>query len=209
MSSMGKTPLCVDVNVSRETIDSLHAFDRLVVKWNRGVNLISKASLPHLWERHIIDSAQLFHLAGGNWHHWADLGSGGGFPGIVIATLAKELRPDAQTTLVESDQRKATFLRTAVRELGLNATVICDRIEKVEPLNADIVSARALTDLTRLMPLAARHLSVDGLAIFPKGEAAQSELDLARLSWRFDLTETPSITHPNSRVIMMRGIARA
>ncbi|MFC6758343.1 16S rRNA (guanine(527)-N(7))-methyltransferase RsmG [Sulfitobacter porphyrae] len=114
------------LNVSRETTVLLTQFSELVERWTVRINLISKASVDGIWERHVADSAQLFELAP-EFEHWVDLGSGGGFPGIVIAIIAKEARPEARITLVESDLRKATFLRTAIRELGLNAKVIAER----------------------------------------------------------------------------------
>lgn len=197
------------VDVSRETSDRLEAFAALVAKWTPKINLIAPGTVAEIESRHIEDSAQLYALAPPGFRHWADLGSGGGFPGIVIAILAAEHDPTACVTLVESDQRKATFLRTALRELGLSATVASDRIEALAPLQADVVSARALGPLPTLLGLVARHLAPEGRAILPKGRGAAAEVAAARASWRFDLAETPSKTDPEARILRIERIALA
>tara|TARA_R110002073_G_scaffold125585_2_gene270154 strand:- start:122 stop:754 length:633 start_codon:yes stop_codon:yes gene_type:complete len=201
--------LCAGLRVSRETMDKLRAFEQLVKKWTKGINLVSKATVDHLWERHIIDSAQIYTIAPSIWQRWADLGSGGGFPGIVIAVIAQEKNPQAQVVLVESDQRKAAFLRTAARELDLPSQVICSRIEAIEQLNADVVSARALADLSQLLSLSVRHLRPQGCAIFPKGARATDEIAIARLDWHFALEEIQSITEQQARILKIEGISRA
>ncbi|MBT3710487.1 MAG: 16S rRNA (guanine(527)-N(7))-methyltransferase RsmG, partial [Gammaproteobacteria bacterium] len=147
------------VNVSRETIEALEHFAALIEKWTVKINLISKASLADLWDRHILDSAQLLKICPRNIQNWLDLGSGGGLPGVVVAILAKELIPKLTMTLVESDKRKSVFLRTAIRELELNAKVLNARIEKTAPLQADVISARALAELDVLLALAEPHLT--------------------------------------------------
>ena len=114
---------------------------------------MSKRSLDTLWSRHIEDSAQLYGLAG-DARNWVDLGSGGGFPGIIVAILAMEFHPERQVTLIESDTRKATFLRTSIRETAINAHVLSNRIETAEPQHAEVLSARALTDLPGLLAFA-------------------------------------------------------
>jgi 16S rRNA (guanine527-N7)-methyltransferase len=203
---MPATPLA-DVGVSRETEAKLKAFADLVARWTPRINLVSVASLAEIEDRHILDSAQLLAYAPLGWSHWADLGSGGGFPGIVIAILAAETAPAARITLVESDQRKATFLRTAIRELGLTAQVQTARAETLAPLSADVVSARALAPLAQLLPLALRHLALGGRALFPKGRRAQDEITEARRDWRFGLTTHPSRTDPEARILQIEGIA--
>ncbi len=209
MTKGQQTELCPGLNVSRETITRLDEFEALVRKWTKGINLVSKASLDDFWTRHIVDSAQLYLLAPPDWRVWADIGSGGGFPGIVIAILALELKPEATITLVESDQRKATFLRTASRLLRLRTNVVSDRIENISPLGVDVLSARALSSLTQLIEMAKPHLDPQGIAIFPKGETVQSEIDAAYSAWSFALTQTASITHPNAWILTIKGITGA
>lgn len=197
-----------DQDVSRETYDDLMHFADLVKKWTTKINLVSPATIDRLWDRHIVDSAQIFGLARENYEKWADIGSGGGFPGIVVAILAKEKTPTAAFTLIESDQRKATFLRTAVRELDLNASIIADRIENADQQKADIVSARALTSLSGMMPFLDRHLSLGGCAVLHKGRQYQKEVAEARQSWSFALEEHVSLTDPDARLLEIKGITR-
>jgi len=194
-------------NVSRETLDQLHIFADLVRKWTVKINLISKSSIPDIWARHILDSVQVHSLAPQS-GKWVDLGSGGGFPGIVAAIMSKggQLRHDF--VLVESDQRKAVFLRTAIRELDLNATVEVGRIEQIMPLSADILSARALTDLDQLLEYAELHLSSTGTALFPKGARWEKERDAARMRWSYTCDPIRSKTSPDASILKIKDIAR-
>ncbi len=194
------------LDVSRETIARLEGFAALTAKWTPKINLIAKGTVDQIWERHIVDSAQLYKLAPPSFAKWVDLGSGGGFPGIVMAAIAKEKQPDAEFVLIESDQRKCAFLRTAARELDLPVTVIADRIEQAPPQAADVVSARALAALPALLPLIARHLKSDGHALVHKGRQAQQEITDAALAWSFALEDHPSITDPDARLLDIQRI---
>ncbi|WP_372989082.1 16S rRNA (guanine(527)-N(7))-methyltransferase RsmG [Sulfitobacter sp.] len=192
--------------VSRETSDKLAQFAQLVEKWTAKINLISKPSIPHIWDRHIRDSVQLYqHAPIGN--HWVDLGSGGGFPAIVLALMSQQDGRQTKFTLVESDQRKCVFLRTAIRELGLDASVINDRIEKIAPLNADILSARALANLKMLVGFADVHLAEDGVALFPKGSNWEAEDVDARKVWQYTCDPIPSETDPSAAVLRIKEIS--
>ena len=195
------------LDVSRETFDRLSLLQALLEKWNPAINLVAKSTLPEAWTRHIVDSAQLYALAPQSVRRWVDLGSGGGFPGLVVAALSAQRDPERRVTLVESDQRKGTFLRQAARELGLtNVSVLSDRIEKLAPLNADVLSARALAALPALCGFAAQHMVADGLALFPKGAHYREEVAAARADWHFDLTTHPSETDPSAVVLAMKAI---
>jgi 16S rRNA (guanine527-N7)-methyltransferase len=194
------------LNVSRETFDKLAAFAELVRKWNPKINLVSKNSLDDLWRRHILDSVQVFELAEGE-GHWVDLGSGGGFPGIVVAILNQEAQ-NFQVTMVESDQRKCAFLRTAIRELGLTALVKTERIEQLDGLGADILSARALADLTQLLDFTELHLNSDGTALFPKGQNWRSEDSDAKQVWSYALEAVESKTNPTAAILKIKDITR-
>lgn len=196
-------------SVSRETELALEDFEALVAKWTRSINLVSQTSLISLRDRHTFDSAQLFDAAPQQAESWVDLGAGGGFPGLVIAILARELSPNLSLTLIESDLRKATFLRAAIRQLGLKVAVLHDRIEALPPFQADVVSARALAPLPQLLTYAERHLKADGLAIFPKGARFQDEIATARESWNFIVDIRRSLTDSKSAVLMIRNIQRA
>ena len=192
--------------VSRETSDKLAQFAQLVEKWTAKINLISKPSIPHIWDRHIRDSVQLYqHAPMGS--HWVDLGSGGGFPAIVLALMSQQDGCQTKFTLVESDQRKCVFLRTAIRELGLDASVINDRIEKIAPLNADILSARALANLKTLVGFANLHLAEDGVALFPKGSNWEAEDVDAREDWQYNCDSIRSETDPSAAVLRIKEIS--
>lgn len=195
------------MNVSRETLDRFDELSALVLKWNSAINLVSKSSIRSMQERHFADSAQLFSLAG-KFENWVDLGSGGGFPALVIAILAAESSPSAIVTMVESDNRKCEFLRHSSRQLSLKTVVINDRIENVKPLNADVVSARALAPLKKLCEYFDLHKSSRGIGIFPKGVHFQEELDIARQNWNLEYKAHPSLTDPSAVVLEVKDISR-
>ncbi len=195
-------------DVSRETLDRLTLYAELLTKWTPAINLVSKSTIPALWTRHFADSAQLLDIADTSRGSWADLGSGGGFPGMVIAILAAEKHPGLKVTCVESDRRKATFLRTVARETGVEATVVSERIEALPALHADVVSARALAPLSDLIGYAIRHLAPEGTALFPKGTGQAEEIEQALASWAFRLDTIPSRTDPQSTVLKLWSIRR-
>jgi len=195
------------LDVSRETIERLQVFERLVQKWNPKINLVSRSSLAEIWTRHIIDSIQVFRCAASP-STWVDLGSGGGFPGIVVGILANDENPETRVSLIESDQRKCAFLRAAVRETGINCKVLSERIEQAPPQNADVLSARALASLTDLLPFCDRHLAKDGIALFSKGVTWKSEVEEARQKWRFDVEPIASLTEPGAVILKIKGASR-
>ncbi|MBV7380076.1 16S rRNA (guanine(527)-N(7))-methyltransferase RsmG [Maritimibacter dapengensis] len=197
------------VDVSRETLERLEIYARLIERWNPKINLVSRRTLDDLWNRHFLDSAQVFDAAPLNASTWADLGTGGGFPGLIVAIMAADVRPDLRVTCVESDSRKATFLRTVLRETGVSATVLNKRIEAVEPLAADVVSARALAPLPRLLDFADRHLAENGTALFSKGEGYEKEFQDALETWRFQVDKIPSRTNSEAVILRVGEIERA
>lgn len=196
-------------DVSRETQALLEVYADLLVKWNPRINLVSKASLGEMWTRHFADSAQIYDLPPHPVDHWVDLGSGGGFPGLVIAILARNAGSPRRVTLIEADARKAAFLRVVIRETGVAATVINDRIERVEPQKANVLSARALTDLDGLLGFAARHLAPDGCALFPKGVNWENELAIAQSKWCFNYQLAKSATETGPVIFAITGVSRA
>ncbi len=201
--------LIAGLRVSRETWDRLDAYAALLTKWNQRINLVAPATIPDLWERHIVDSAQVFLSAPAHARSWVDLGSGGGLPGLVCAILAREFHPETRFTLIDSDQRKAAFLSTAIHQLGLSARAIPKRTEQTAPQDAAVVTARALAPLEDLLPLVARHLACDGIAILLKGKNHAAELAAARQEWHFHCDARPSLTDSLSRVLVMKDIHRA
>ncbi|MFN0114844.1 MAG: 16S rRNA (guanine(527)-N(7))-methyltransferase RsmG [Paracoccaceae bacterium] len=196
-------------DVSRETRDRLGTLVETVIRWQPAINLISPGSVPDIWSRHVLDSAQLLNLAPPAAQRWADLGSGAGFPGLVCAICAQGAGRATDFHLVESDRRKAAFLNTAARATGVAVTVHPDRAESRPPLGADVVSARALAPLDRLLGLARRHLAPGGRAILPKGSAWRSEVAKALETWRFTYENHPSLTDPDSVILLVKDIEHA
>ena len=197
-----------ELDVSRETLGALEHFEDLVVLWNPSVNLISNSSVSDLWSRHIVDSAQLFLFTLPDEGVWLDVGSGGGFPGIVVSIIAKELAPGLRVVLVESDKRKCVFLRTVIRELGLSVKVINDRIENVKFDEVVYLSARALRNLNSLLFIVENNVSRETVCVFPKGRSYKKELVESHKNWKFDLNLIDSITSEDSKVIVLRGLER-
>lgn len=198
-----------ELNVSRETFERLSTYVALLKKWNPRINLVSRSSIDDVWSRHIMDSVQLFSLAPKPCKIWADLGSGGGFPGLVIAIMAMEAGSPTEVVLVESDQRKSAFLRTVIRETGAPARVITGRIEDIKSLTADILSARALADLSGLLAFAQRHLAPNGTALFPKGVQWEKEVSNAQTQWNFDYEVVKSQTEDGPVILSVTGVSRA
>lgn len=194
--------------VSRETLEKFRLYAALLEKWSGAINLVSRSTLPSLWKRHFLDSVQLFDLAPAAARNWLDLGSGAGFPGLVIALLATESRPELKVRLVESDQRKCAFLSTVSRETSLNNVEITNaRVETITD-SADVVSARAFAPLTQLLAHSSRLISDDGVALFPKGEAVAVELTEARRDWHIEAEQRESMTDPAASVVIIRQFRR-
>ncbi|MDE2693764.1 MAG: 16S rRNA (guanine(527)-N(7))-methyltransferase RsmG [Paracoccaceae bacterium] len=198
----------LELDVSRETLDALKYFEDLVVLWNPAINLISNSSVSDLWSRHIVDSAQLFLFTLPDEGLWLDVGSGGGFPGIVVSIIAKELAPSLRVVLVESDNRKCVFLRTVIRELGLSVKVINDRIENVKLDDVVYLSARALRNLNSLLFIVENNVSRETVCVFPKGRSYKKELVESQKNWKFDFNLIDSNTSEDSKVIVLKGLER-
>ena len=196
------------LGVSRETFERLAIYVSLIEKWTPKINLISRASLPFVWTRHVLDSLQVYRRGPEKFDHWLDLGSGGGLPGIVVAILAAETPAQKMVSLVESDGRKAAFLRTVLRETAVPGRVICDRIENMPPQKVDVLSARALAELSQLLVFAERHLSPGGVALFSKGVSWEHEVTNAHATWSFDLDVHESETEAGSVILKIGEIAR-
>ena len=194
------------LNVSRETFLRLKEYEKLLFKWNAKINLVSKSTLDNFWNRHVLDSAQFLSSVSEKAGKWVDLGSGGGLPGLVVAILSDEIEPVNKLFLVEADVRKAVFLKTVCRELGLKVEVYNNRIEELPLMSANIVSARALAPLKTLCLYAKNHLEKDGVAVFAKGENWKAELVEAQKKWIFNYEAVKSTLHEGSVVLVLRGI---
>ena len=194
--------------VPRETLGPLQELVELVTHWNRRINLVSRAEAADLWRRHVLDSAQLIPLAPADARTWLDIGSGAGFPGLVCAIAARAQGRATAFTLVESDTRKAAFLREAARRLDLDATVLDRRIEDVRLPPQDVISARALASLDRLLAYAHPFCHRATRLLFPKGRQADSELTLARRDWHIRVVRVPSRTDPEATILQISEVRR-
>lgn len=175
-------------DVSRETFNDLIAFEELILKWQAKINLVANNAIGEIWQRHILDSVQLYQYGVGA-NHWFDIGSGGGFPGIIIAILMKQLG-QGNICLIESNSKKCSFLNTAIGHLDLPAKVYNDRIESSGLLQQvpDVISARALASLTELFTLCQNWLAKpNAYALFQKGKNYKDEIVEAQLLWSFDV----------------------
>jgi 16S rRNA (guanine527-N7)-methyltransferase len=184
------------VDVSRETRDQLEAMVHTLGRWQKAINLVGKATLEDIWVRHVLDSAQLVPLIPKEARTLADLGSGGGFPGLVLAAL----RPELEITLVESDVRKGAYLAEAGRRMSLKKQpkVVISRIEAAPPIEADVVTARALAPLGQLLGWAAQHRGDNAICLFHKGKEWQGEVASAKKDWDFEAQPFSSVTDRES-----------
>lgn len=180
----------------------LRDFARLVETWNRRINLIGRGDIPLLWDRHILDSAQLAPLLPPGSTTITDLGSGAGFPGLVLAIVAER-----HVDLVEADERKAAFLREAARLTGADAAVHVARAETVRLPPAPVVTARALAPLPQLLRLAVPLVAAGGVCVFPKGRDTANELTAARREWHMQVEQFPSRTSPSATLLRLREIS--
>lgn len=211
MTGISKGRSAVESAVSRETLARLDIIADLLTHWQKTINLVAPATLPDLWTRHIADSLQLVRHVPEKPLAWVDLGSGGGFPGLVVAAVLAE-REGSKVALVESDSRKAAFLREAARRANLPVSVHPQRIEEVAERLApgtQVVSARALAPLPKLLDLAAPFLAAGALGIFPKGKDAESELTAARKGWTLDVELRRSLSDPHGRVLLIKRAEKA
>ncbi|HEY2539821.1 MAG TPA: 16S rRNA (guanine(527)-N(7))-methyltransferase RsmG [Stellaceae bacterium] len=189
--------------VSRETLARLEAYAELLIRWSARINLVGRDTLADLWRRHVLDSAQLLPLIPDSAQSLIDLGSGAGFPGLVLAILGVR-----GVELVEADSRKAAFLREAARITEANPTIRPCRIAAVPSHPVDVVSARALAPLDRLLGLAWPFVGPATICLLPKGENVGQELTLARKGWTMTVSMHGSIADPRGVVLRLDGIVR-
>ncbi len=198
-----KHPVSLDrFPVSRETLGRLRDFADVLLHWNRTVNLVSRNDEPFLWERHIEDSLQLTPFVGGAAHK-VDMGSGGGFPGLVLALVTS-----THFTLIEADHRKAAFLREAARLTGARVAIQAKRIEETKLAPAGLITARALAPLPQLLAWAAPRLTPQGVCLFMKGQTVERELTAARLQWQMRVQCLPSRTAVGASILRISEIQR-
>jgi 16S rRNA (guanine527-N7)-methyltransferase len=197
------------IPVSRETIRRLDIFAELLLSWQRTTQLIARSTVPQVWTRHVADSLQLLDLAP-DARIWVDLGSGAGFPGLVVACALADT-PGACVHLVESNAKKAAFLREAARITKVPVSIHAQRIEKfVESFDqrADVVTARALAPLKALADQSFDLLKAGAMGIFPKGQDVEAELTESSRYWTMNATLVPSRTDSKGRIVIVRALQR-
>jgi 16S rRNA (guanine527-N7)-methyltransferase len=208
MSKAASVPVSAEgfaakTGVSRETLIRLKAYTGLLEDWNARHNLVARRTLPDLWQRHFWDSAQLAALIPQGARTLADLGSGAGFPGLVLAAM----RPDLRVTLHEATAKKCAFLRAAAERMGLVVAVEQARIEDRPPKIHDVVTARALAPLPRLLAYAWPLTGPNSVCLFLKGQNLGSELTEAHKSWKMQASQVPSQTDPSGAILVVRKLA--
>jgi 16S rRNA (guanine527-N7)-methyltransferase len=201
---LGPEALGEQLHVSRETLERLTVYLELLRRWQRAVNLVGRGTLADPWRRHVLDCAQLAPHVPAGAATVLDLGSGAGFPGMVLSIMG--LRG---VHLVESDRRKAQFLREVARATGASVQVHAERIERMRGWSADVITARALAPLPRLLVLAERFMTSDSVCLFLKGRSGARELTEARVTWHMEAEMFPSRSEPTGMVLQLRGIRRA
>jgi len=184
--------------VSRETLARLEAYAACLLDWQERMNLVGRSTLEDLWRRHMLDSAQLLRIVPAGCRSLIDLGSGAGFPGLVLSILGVP-----GVVLVESDQKKAAFLRAAAAAAGSDATVHAVRVEDMAPQVYDIVTARAVAPLDKLVPLAARFMGEGSVAVLPKGSSVEDELKAVARHWHLWYTRHTSMTDPRGSILVI------
>ncbi len=189
------------LSVPRETLEALDRYAEMLTEWNQRINLVSESTLPELWTRHFLDSAQLMSFIPDRAETLADMGSGAGFPGIVLSILGFP-----EVHLIESIGKKANFLGEVIRELGLPAAVHQVRIEEMKGSKADIITARALKSLPELMKYAQPMMEKESLCLFLKGKNVLEELTESAQSWTFDFAKCPSISDPSGSVLIIKNL---
>jgi 16S rRNA (guanine527-N7)-methyltransferase len=191
---------------TRGQLADLTRFAALLGEWNQRINLVSDSSLERFWARHAFDSAQLI-LLEPEAREWVDIGAGGGFPGVVLAILLKG-KAGAKVHLVESQAKRCRFLEAVVETLGLPAEVCCARAETLA-IAADVVTARAVAPLTRLLEFARPYMARGATGLFLKGQGVEAEIAEARKAWRFDVEAMASHSDPSGRILKIGRLSRA
>ena len=193
-------------DVSRETVERLSLYESVLIKQQKAINLVSKGTLDELWCRHFLDSAQLMGRIPEGTKTLVDLGSGGGFPGAVLAIMMADKRPEVNIHLVDSDQRKCTFVREACRAAGVRPKVHSVRIEQLVDLKADVITARALAPLPKLLGLSEPFWMKNTVGLYLKGEGISEELTQARKYWKFDSETEQSQSSETGVVLQVTGL---
>jgi len=192
------------LNVSRETVGAISFFIDKLQKKQTEINLISRNAPDDLWVRHVIDSAQLAKFVSRETNLGTDFGSGGGFPGIILSIL----NPNVNFTLIESRGKKAEFLKEVVQEMSLNAKVVNDRIEKLTPWTTELITARALAPLEKLIPLLFPFVGKKTYLLLPKGKNALEEISSLKKGWHVEIELHKSLTSEEGVILLLKHLQK-
>ena len=197
----GQEAFSTHLDVSRETLELFACYGELLVKWQSKINLVSGKTLDDIWLRHFLDSAQLFRLLPAKNKSILDVGSGAGFPGLVLVLMGAR-----NVTLIESDTKKCMFLREVLRQTGKRANIVNCRIEEYGHREFDIVTARALAPMERLLSYVKPYFGAHTKGLFPKGEQVDEELTKAMKQWKLEVSRVPSITSNTGVILVVEKI---
>lgn len=205
----GPEEFAADTGVSRETLDRLRLYVDTLMKWQKRINLIGPSTVAEVWRRHVLDSAQVLPEIDPNVRVVTDLGSGGGFPGVVLALcLPDHCGPEVRVHMIESNQKKASFLNHVLRETGASAKVHCDRIEALVPWPSDVVTARACASIDKLLAYSEAFRTHKSVCLFLKGRDAVKELTEASECWTYRRRTIKSRSDPSGHIVVLTNVAR-
>ena len=195
-------------NVSRETFEKLKLYHQSLIEWQGKMNLVSNSTLDTAWERHFADSAQLYKLIPENAKTMVDIGSGAGFPGMVLAIMAEGRTPYLKVTLVESIAKKTLYLKRVKEITNTDVNILNRRIENLKEKTFDVITARAVINLKDLLGYAHPLFRKNSICIFPKGKSHKEEIELARKEWFFDIETVPSEVSDESVILIIRNLVK-
>lgn len=196
------------IDVSRETFAELERFQDMVLEWNNKFNLISRTSAEDIWNRHILDSLQLYKFIDDKAKNLYDFGSGAGFPGMVLAIASQKHFPNLKVSLIESIRKKTTFLNEVKNRLNLGVDIYNERIENLKLPKADIITSRAMASLEKLLNYAYPFYKKETTLLFLKGKTWREEIENSLKSWSFDWEAFDSITDNDGKILSIRNIRR-
>ena len=199
---------CDTYNVSRETFDKLKHYQSMLIEWQSKFNLVSSSTLDDAWNRHFLDSVQLFQYIPNQAKVLYDFGSGAGFPGMVLAIMANEKMPDLQVSLIESTTKKTLYLNAVKSKTNANVTILNDRIENLQLPKADVITSRAMASLTELLGYAYKFCKKESVCIFPKGKKYAEELSEAHKRWKFKCRIVASTQSDEGKILIINNLSK-
>ena len=199
---------CSNVQVSRETISSLKKYEDLLIKYNSGLNLVGKSTINEIWSRHFLDSAQVIDLIDKNINSCIDIGSGAGFPGLVLALLLKHKKSQVNFKILEKSPKKCNFLKLVSSELGLDTEIICQDIKNIKKINCDFAIARAFKPLPEIFEIIHSKINFSAKLVLFLGAKQSGLLDEASKKWNMEYKQRKSITSSDSLIMEVNKLER-